>query len=122
MFHAGELKSTTYCRRSTAEARAAHVAELEARASAATSSQAIALKTERAKLTAELDAAREHAAERSAWNTEHDRQRLEAGEATARLAESRAAAAEWRRLAQQLEADIKQQVERCRDMVQLCNH
>ena len=64
----------------------------------------------RGRLTAEFEAAREeHAAERGAWDTQRERQGVEAGEAAARLAESRAVATEWRRLAQQLEADIKQQ-------------
>ena len=72
---------------------------------------AVALQDVRAELTAECEAAREeHAAERSALDTQRERQGVEAGEATARLAESRAVATEWRRLAQQLELDIKQQV------------
>lgn len=106
------------CRRALASARAAHAAELtterrglEAQAAAAASSHATALQDVRASFMGELEAAREErSAERSAWDTERERQSVEAGEAATRLAESRAAAAEWRRLAQQLEADIKQQV------------
>lgn len=85
--------------------------ELEEQATAAASMHASALQDIRAKSTAEFEAAREeHAAERSAWDTQRERQGVEAGEATARLAESKAVATEWRRLAQQLETDIKQQV------------
>ena len=70
-----------------------------------------ALQDLRETLTAGFEAESEdHAAERSAWDTQRERQGVEAGEAAARLAESRAVATEWRRLAQQLEADIKQQV------------
>ena len=106
------------CRHALANARATHAAELtterqelEARAAVAASAHVAALQDARVMLKAELEAAREeHAAERTAWDTERERQGVVAGEAQTRLAESMAAAAEWRRLAQQLEADIKQQV------------
>ena len=116
-----ELKIAWVCRRALASARAAHAVELtterrelEAQAAAAALSHAVALKEVRAELTAELEDAREvRAAERSVWDTERERQGVEAGEAAARLVNSRAAAAEWQRLAQQLEADVKQQVYAC---------